>query len=82
MLKRGRIDKKQVHHALSDYRLVPVEWMDVNMHECVTSAHQYAIYAYDAYVLQCARESRQPLLTLDKQMQRVALQSGLKILEV
>jgi len=43
---------------------------------------QYRIYAYDAYFLSCALMLRRPLLTLDRKMQKVAQDMGIKIMEV
>jgi hypothetical protein len=37
------------------------------------------IYAYDAYVLQCARSLSHPLLTLDAHMRRVAAELKINI---
>jgi hypothetical protein len=39
------------------------------------------IYAYDAYVLQCARTLSHPLLTLDARMRQVAAELKINILD-
>jgi predicted nucleic acid-binding protein len=40
------------------------------------------VYAYDAYVIECARRYRTPLLSLDGGQVRVARSEGIEILEV
>ena len=39
------------------------------------------LYAYDAYFLECAENLRSPLFTIDNNMQRVAREIGISILE-
>ncbi len=45
-------------------------------------AAELKIYAYDAYVLQCARLHHSPVLTLDGGLARAAKEIGLDALEV
>jgi predicted nucleic acid-binding protein len=40
------------------------------------------IYAYDAYVLECARTYRSPLLSLDGPQRRTAEKLGITVMEV
>jgi predicted nucleic acid-binding protein len=40
------------------------------------------MYAYDAYVLECARSLRVPLLTLDSAMANIALKEKIRMVEV
>ncbi len=43
-------------------------------------AARFGIHAYDACFLECALGLRVPILTLDKQMKRVARQLGIPVL--
>ncbi|GAB4499634.1 MAG: hypothetical protein OHK0052_14970 [Anaerolineales bacterium] len=45
-------------------------------------ASKYNIYAYDAYILQCAIEYHAPLISLDQNMIQIAKQEGIQIIEV
>jgi predicted nucleic acid-binding protein len=40
------------------------------------------IYAYDAYILQCAIENNLPLISLDRNMIEIAKNNGIKVIEV
>lgn len=48
----------------------------------VRLAGTFNIYAYDAYILQCAIEYALPLLSLDQNMIRIAKQTGIHSIEV
>lgn len=48
----------------------------------VALAEKYGVYAYDAYVIECARRYQTPLLSLDRGQSRVAMSEGIEILEV
>jgi len=45
-------------------------------------AAQYDLYAYDAYVIACARENRCSLISLDKNLLQAARKARVSILEV
>jgi predicted nucleic acid-binding protein len=40
------------------------------------------IYAYDAYLILCARQTRAPLLTLDRRLGIVATEENIRVLGV
>jgi predicted nucleic acid-binding protein len=48
----------------------------------VRLAGKHKIYAYDAYILQCAIEHNLPLLSLDQDMMAIARQEGVQLMEV
>jgi predicted nucleic acid-binding protein len=48
----------------------------------VDLAVEHRIYAYDAYVLDCARRYRTPLLSLDRPQCEVARGLGIDVWEV
>lgn len=80
MLKRGRIDLQQAQSCLAVYRGIPVKLVDVDLTQAVALAARYRMYAYDAYLLVCALQSRSPLLSLDAALNTAATQLGLSIL--
>jgi len=82
MLKRERISLDLVEKALTAFNAIPVRFLDVDLGEAIAVAHQHKIYAYDAYLLASAMKHKAPLLTLDKQMARLAGDVCIKILEV
>lgn len=55
MFKRGRIDAKQISRVLRAYERIPVRYIDLDLPDALDLAVQHNIYAYDAYVIACAR---------------------------
>lgn len=82
MMKRGRISLDLVFEALDIYRQIPIRLMDVELVDTLRIASDQSIYAYDAYILRCAEKFRAPIITLDKRLQKVALEMNLVIIEV
>ncbi len=82
MLKRGRITFKQVEKALMVFNEIPVRYVDVDLRESLVVADRHRIYAYDAYLLASAMRYKAPLLTLDRQMVRMATEMCIDVLEV
>lgn len=82
MLKRERVTLKQVERALMVFNEIPVRYVDVDLRESVVIANQHRIYAYDAYLLASAMRYKAPLLTLDRQMVRMAMEMCIDVLEV
>ncbi len=82
LFKRGPIDLVQAKAALESFRAIPVRLGEVDVERCVELAKAEDIYAYDAYVLECARTYRSPLLSLDGPQRRVAEKLGINVMEV
>ena len=59
-----------------------MEIVDVNLKDAIQLAGKYNIYAYDAYILQCAIENNIPLISLDKSLIDIAKQEGVQTIEV
>ena len=82
MLKRKRVRLSQVKKALYAYAEIPIRFVDVDLTDALEIADNLKIYAYDAYVLECARVHHCPVLTLDEGLVRAARKLDLEILEV
>jgi len=82
LFKRRRIDLTQAELALESYRQIPVRLPPVDLGPCVALAERYSIYAYDAYVIECARRYQSPLISLDRRQCEVARSEGIETLEV
>src|SRR6266545_6843996 len=82
MFKRKRITAEQALEILNQYRSIPLRLVDVSLDDSVLLATELSIYAYDAYIIQCARMSARPLLTLDGPLRQAAKQAGVEVLEV
>jgi len=82
MLKRKRINIDQVKTVLQAYENIPIRLRDADMEMAMDIAAQYDLYAYDAYVIACARENRCSLISLDKNLLQAARKARVSILEV
>ncbi len=82
LFKRGRIDLAQAQKALESFEGIPVHLVDVDLQEAVKLGHDHGVYAYDAYVLECARRYATPLLSLDRAQCEIARRLGIEVLEV
>jgi predicted nucleic acid-binding protein len=82
MFKRQKIDVEVAKLALNAYQEIPVKFIDVPLEQALELSYSQNIYAYDAYLIQCAQQTSTPLLTLDKGLKTVAKNIGIQVLEV
>ncbi|MDQ6964196.1 MAG: type II toxin-antitoxin system VapC family toxin [Mariprofundales bacterium] len=82
MFKRGVLTIEQAGLALAVYREIPIKFIDVSLEHTVEISQALNIYAYDAYLIQCAQQTSTPLLTLDKGLKIAAEKMGVHLLEV
>jgi predicted nucleic acid-binding protein len=82
LLKRRRLKLPQVQAALTAYAQIPIRFVDVELAAALELADRFGLYAYDAYLLACARRQRAPLLTLDARVGRAAQEAGVDLMEV
>ena len=82
LFKRRRIDLAEAKQALVAFASIPVRLADVDLETCVELANEQDTYAYDAYVLECARRYRTPLLSLDGPQCQRARRLGISVMEV
>jgi predicted nucleic acid-binding protein len=81
MVKRQRLSAAQARSALVAARSIPVRLLSIDIADALQSATDFGLYAYDAYVLQCARSVPAPLLTLDGRMRQVAAELKIPLLD-
>lgn len=82
LLKRRRLKLAEVQAALSAYARIPIRFVDVELAGALELADRFGLYAYDAYLMACARRQRAPLLTLDARLGRAAKEAGVEVMEV
>jgi predicted nucleic acid-binding protein len=82
MLKRNRITLHQALQAIEIYRRIPIRFAEVALEESLKIAAELNLYAYDAYLIRCAFKYNAPLISLDKNLVRVAQTKGAKVIEV
>jgi predicted nucleic acid-binding protein len=56
MLKRKRVTLDQVRLAIQEYEKIPIRFVDIQLDDALEIASELNIYAYDAYLIQCALE--------------------------
>jgi len=64
------------------FREIPLRLGEISLEGAVELAQEHDIYAYDAYILECARRYRTPLLSLDGPQRMIAETLGIEVLEV
>ena len=82
MFKRKHSSIELAQQALKAYREIPIKFIDVSLDQALDISHSLNIYAYDAYLIQCALQTSTPLLTLDNGLISVAQKMGVQTLEV
>jgi predicted nucleic acid-binding protein len=82
MLKRRRLTLAQAKGAIQNYIQIPIRFVEVDLAEALEIAANQNLYAYDAYLLACARSQRTALISLDKALIRSAKATGLDTIEV
>jgi len=82
MFKRRQLDIIKARQALASYREIPIKFIDVPLEQTLEISNALNIYAYDAYLIQCAQQTSTPLLTLDNGLRLAAKEKGIQILEL
>lgn len=82
MFKRRRISPDAAIAAIDAYLQIPVRLIDVALDRAVRLAARWNLYAYDAYFLECARQRRAPLLTLDRSLAATAQAADIDTVEI
>jgi len=82
LLKRRRLKLTDVQAALAAFAQIPIRYVDVDMATALELTDRFGLYAYDAYLMTCARRQRAPLLTLDARLGRAAKEAGVQVMEV
>lgn len=82
MFKRNRLSLAQARQVLTQFAEIPIRRTKLRLSEAIEIAKNHNIYAYDAYVLDCARQYRSPLLSLDSELKAIGEKLALTVLEV
>jgi predicted nucleic acid-binding protein len=82
MFKRKRIDLTTAQKAMRAFEAIPIRYVDVNFSHSLKLAHDFKLYAYDAYFLDCAWRHDAPLISLDSALLAVARKVGIEVKEI
>lgn len=76
LLKRRIHTVEQTRAAWNAFSAVPLELREIDVGPALMLAARQGLYAYDAYVIQCAIEARCQLLSLDKGQNEAAIRES------
>ncbi len=82
LARRKIITDTQLTGIWDAAELIPVELAAVDVRAALLLAAHFGLYAYDAYFLQCAQDTKCPLLTLDRKLQQVAEELNIKLVRL
>lgn len=80
-VRRRRLTPSEADRAWVAYEAVPLRLAEVDTRRAIAAGLSLGLYAYDAYMLELARQRGLPLLTLDQRLGGAALASGLTLVE-
>lgn len=82
LIKRKKLSGRTALQLIEEYRKIPIQYLDADLRETVAVVEKHGIYAYDAYMVVCAKRYRLPLLSLDSGLIEVACKEKIRIVEV
>jgi len=82
LMRRKRITSVQAKQVLAVYESIPIRFAEILLADVIDIVGRHSIWAYDAYVIDCARRYRTPMLSLDKDQCRIAELEGVQVIKV
>ncbi|WP_028321087.1 type II toxin-antitoxin system VapC family toxin [Desulfatiglans anilini] len=82
MFKQNRLALNEAQKGLSIFRRIPLRYVEPDFANVLKLSKTINMYAYDAYILDCAIRYKSPLLTLDRKLTLVAQSIRVETLEV
>jgi predicted nucleic acid-binding protein len=82
MFKQKRLSLEEAQKGISIFKSIPIRHIETDFVSVLNISNQAAIYAYDAYFLDCAVRQKAPLLTLDRRLKASAHDFNIKTVEV
>lgn len=82
LMRRNILNSSEASAAISVFERIPIRFAEIELGSVVELLERHSMWAYDAYVIECAKKYRTPLMTLDMAQSRIALEEGVEIIEV
>lgn len=82
MFKRDRLTLDEAERGLSIFNTIPLRYIEPDFSNVLHLSKKTNMYAYDAYLLDCAIRHKAPLLTLDLKLKAAAQKIKIETLEV
>jgi len=80
-MKRKKLTEKEASLVLDGYSRIPIQFADVDLKASLALVNKHSIYAYDAYMIVCAKHFKAPLISLDRGLVEVAKKEHVRVLE-
>jgi len=80
-VRRRRLTAAQAEAGWTAYQTIPIRLLEVDIGRAMALATERGLYAYDAYMLELARNRGLPLLTLDARLSYAARLAGIALVE-
>ncbi|MBR9982907.1 MAG: type II toxin-antitoxin system VapC family toxin [Desulfatitalea sp.] len=77
MFKQNRLTLDEAQKGLSIFRSIPLRYVEPDFANAMQLSKTINMYAYDAYILDCAIRYKSPLLTLDRKL--ISAAQGIKV---
>jgi predicted nucleic acid-binding protein len=81
-VKRRRLTPERARQLIADFEQVTIRELAIDIGRAVDLGLELGIYAYDAYILEAARSTGFPLLTLDSPIRQNAKKLSLSLVEL
>ena len=82
MFKQKRLSLEEAQKGILIFNSIPIRYIETDFVSVLKISNKAAIYAYDAYFLDCAARQKAPLLTLDRRLKASAHEFNIKTVEV
>jgi predicted nucleic acid-binding protein len=82
MFKQKRLSLEDAQKGISIFNSIPIRYIETDFINVLSISQKAAMYAYDAYFLDCSERQKAPLLTLDRRLKASALDFNIKTVEV
>ncbi len=82
MFKQDRLSLDDAEKGVEIFQSIPIRYVETDITNALRLSKQINMYAYDAYLLDCAIRYKAPLLTLDLKLKAAAQSIKIDALEV
>ena len=82
MFKQDRLALDDARKGLEIFQSIPIRYVETDLTNALRLSKEINMYAYDAYLLDCAIRYKSPLLTLDSKLKAAAQSIKIEALEV
>ena len=82
MFKKDRLSLDDAKKGVEIFQSIPIRYPETDITHALQLSKKINIYAYDAYLLDCAIRYKSPILTLDSKLKAAAKSIEIDVLEV